>query len=75
MCIRDSPIPMKTGSLGWNITDKIDYTLADGTGLRLQVSGTLTVIGSNGLHGDNKAWIAEREAAKAAKEAAAKAKK
>ena len=69
------PIPMKTGSLGWNITDKMDYSFPDGAVLRLQVSGTITVIGSNGLPGDNAAWIAEREAIKAAKEAAAKAKK
>jgi hypothetical protein len=40
------PKQFSTGSVGYNVTGKVPVTLPDGTVVKLQVSGNLTVIGS-----------------------------
>ena len=43
------PKEFSTGSMGWNINDKADVRLADGTSVRVQIGVNLTVIGSKDL--------------------------
>lgn len=47
-----NPKAFSTGSVGYNVNGKVPVQLPDGTVVRLQVSGNLTVIGS-------KDWASE----------------
>ena len=70
------PVPCKTGSVGYGCYAKPEFTLPNDTKIRLQVSMTVVVIGSNTLSDCEmvtKAWFADRAASKEAKKLAKEA--